>query len=58
MRDPRTHEAAIVAVSAVAAVAGLGKASRTKSFARLAAWDKRRAQTNYASSSLASPAAE
>jgi hypothetical protein len=41
MRDPRTHEAAIVAVIAVAAVAGLGKASRAKSFARLAAWDKR-----------------
>jgi hypothetical protein len=42
MRDPRTHEAAIVAVIAVAAVTGLGKASRAKSFARLAAWDKRR----------------
>ena len=42
MRDPRTHEAAIVAVIAVAAAAGLGKASRAKSFARLAAWDKRR----------------
>lgn len=42
MRDPRTHEAAIMAAIAVAAVAGLGKASRTKLFARLAAWDKRR----------------
>jgi hypothetical protein len=41
LRDPRTHEAAIVAAIAVAAVAGLGKASRAKSFARLAAWDKR-----------------
>ncbi len=42
LRDPRTHEAAIMAAIAVAAVAGLGKASRAKSFARLVAWDKRR----------------
>ncbi len=32
-----------MAAIAVAAVAGLGKASRAKSFARLIAWDKRRA---------------
>ncbi len=43
LRDPRTQEAAIMAAIAVAAVAGLGKASRAKSFARLIAWDKRRA---------------
>ena len=42
MRDPRTYETAIVIGLGVAAVAGLGKASRTNSFARLAAWDKRR----------------
>lgn len=41
-RDPRFHEAAIVAVIAVAALAGMGRASRAHSFARLAAWDKRR----------------
>lgn len=43
LRDPRTHEAAIMAAVAVVAVAGLGKAGRAKSFARLAAWDKRHA---------------
>jgi hypothetical protein len=31
-----------VVVIAVVAVAGLGKAGQTNSFARLAAWDKRR----------------
>lgn len=41
-RNPRTHEAAIVAVIAVAALAGMGRESRAHSFARLAAWDKRR----------------
>ena len=41
-RDPRTHAAVIVAVIAVAALAGMGRASRAQSFARLAAWDKRR----------------
>jgi hypothetical protein len=43
MRDPRTQEAVIMAVIAVVAARGLGKATQTKSFARLAAWDKRRA---------------
>ena len=42
MRDPRTYETAIVVAIGVAAVAGLGKAGRANSFARLAAWDKRR----------------
>ena len=42
LRDKRTHETAILVVIAVAAAAGLGKANRAKSFARLAAWDKRR----------------
>ena len=42
MRDPRTYETAIVIVIAVAAVTGLGKAGKTHSFARLAAWDERR----------------
>ena len=42
MRDPRTYETAIVVAIGVAAVAGLGKAGRTNSFERLAAWDKRR----------------
>jgi len=42
VRDPRTYETAIVVVIAVAAAAGLGRASRASSFARLAAWDKRR----------------
>lgn len=42
LRDKRTHETAILVVIAVAAARGLGKASRAKSFARLAAWDKRR----------------
>ena len=42
VRDPRSHESAIMVVIAVAAVAGLGRASQARSFARLAAWDKRR----------------
>ena len=42
LRDKRTQETAILVVIAVVAVRGLGKATRTKSFARLAAWDKRR----------------
>jgi hypothetical protein len=42
MRDPRTYETAIVIVIAVAAVTGLGKAGKSSSFARLAAWDERR----------------
>src|SRR5216683_2920911 len=42
MRDPRTYETAIVVVIAVAAVTGLGKAGKSSSFARLAAWDERR----------------
>jgi hypothetical protein len=39
-RDPRSYETAIMVVIAVAAVAGLGRASQARSFARLAAWDK------------------
>jgi hypothetical protein len=42
LRDPRTYETAIVVVIAVVAVAGLGQAGKTSSFARLAAWDKQR----------------
>jgi hypothetical protein len=42
LRDPRTYETAIVVVIAVTAVAGLGQAGKTSSFARLAAWDQRR----------------
>jgi hypothetical protein len=41
-RDNRTHELAIVAVIALIAVAGMGRASRARTFARLVAWDKRR----------------
>jgi hypothetical protein len=44
-RDPRSYETAIVVVIAVAAVTGLGRASQARSFARLAAWDKRRNAT-------------
>jgi len=44
-RDPRTYAPAIVVVIAVAAVAGLGRASRARTFARLAAWDKGRSTT-------------
>lgn len=40
-RDPRTHEAVIVVAIALGALAGLGRASRSRSLARLAAWDKR-----------------
>ena len=39
-RDTRTHEHVIMAVIAVVAVAGLGRASQARWFARLAAWDK------------------
>lgn len=39
-RDTRTYEPAIMVVIAVVAVAGLGRASRARSFARLAAWDQ------------------
>ena len=39
-RDTRTYEPAIMVVTALVAVAGLGHASRARSFARLAAWDK------------------
>ena len=42
LRDRRTRESVILVVIAVAAARSLGKAARTKSFARLAAWDKRR----------------
>jgi hypothetical protein len=41
-RDAHTYETAIMVVIAVAAVAGLGRASRANSWTRLAAWDKRR----------------
>jgi hypothetical protein len=41
-RDTRTYEPAIMVVIAVVAMAGLGRASRANTFARLAAWDKRR----------------
>jgi hypothetical protein len=41
-RNTRTYEPAIIGVIAIVAVAGLGRASRARSFARLAAWDKRR----------------
>jgi hypothetical protein len=41
-RDSRSYEHVIMVVIGVAAVAGLGRASQTRSFARLAAWDKRR----------------
>jgi hypothetical protein len=40
-RDSRSYESVIMVVIGVTAVAGLAKASRTRSFARLAAWDKR-----------------
>jgi hypothetical protein len=43
-RSP-SYETAIVVVIAVAAVAGFGRASQARSFARLAAWDKRRNAT-------------
>jgi hypothetical protein len=41
-RDSRSYEHVIMAVIGLAAVAGLGHASWARSFARLAAWDKRR----------------
>jgi acid phosphatase family membrane protein YuiD len=41
-RDPRTYEIALVVAITIAAVAGLGRASGARSFARLAAWDQRR----------------
>ena len=40
-RDSRTYQHAIMAVIGVTALAGAGRASQTRSFARLAAWDKR-----------------
>jgi hypothetical protein len=58
-RDPRSHETAIMAMITVAAVAGLGRASQARSFARLAAWDKRRnASEPRTLKAPASPAAE
>ncbi len=41
-RDSRSYQHVIMVVIGLAAVAGLGRASQTRSFARLAAWDKRR----------------
>ncbi len=41
-RDGRSYEHVIMVVIGVAAVAGLGRHSGARSFARLAAWDKRR----------------
>jgi len=41
-RDSRSYEHGIMIVIGLAAVAGMGRASRARSFARLAAWDKRR----------------
>jgi hypothetical protein len=41
-RDSRSYEHVIMGVIGVVAVAGLGRASQTRSFARLAAWDQRR----------------
>ncbi|MFY9926820.1 MAG: hypothetical protein WAK82_02340 [Streptosporangiaceae bacterium] len=40
VRDTRTHQAVIVTVIAIAAVAGLGKISRGKLWDRLVAWDR------------------
>jgi hypothetical protein len=40
-RDSRSYESVIMVVIGVAAAAGLAKASRARSFAGLAAWDKR-----------------
>jgi hypothetical protein len=47
-RVPRSYETAIVVVIAVAAVAGLGRASPARSFARLAAWDNGGTRPNHA----------
>jgi len=41
-RDSRSYEHVIMVVIGAAAMAGLAEASRARSFARLAAWDKRR----------------
>jgi len=41
-RNSRSHQHVIMAVIGLAALAGLGKASQARSFARLAAWDQRR----------------
>ena len=41
-RDSRSHELVIMVVIGLAAAAGLGQHSGARSFARLAAWDKRR----------------
>ena len=45
----------IMVVIGVAAVAGLAKASRARSFARLAAWDKRRNLSGQRVPKLAKP---
>jgi hypothetical protein len=39
-RDSRIYQHVIMIVIGLAAVAGLGRASQARSFARLAAWDK------------------
>jgi hypothetical protein len=41
-RDTRSYQHVIMAVIGITALAGLGRASQTHSFARQAAWDKRR----------------
>jgi hypothetical protein len=41
-RNPRSYGPAVVAVIAFVAIAGMGRESRARSFARLASWDKRR----------------
>jgi hypothetical protein len=41
-RDSRSYQHVIMVMIGLAALAGLGKASQARSFARLAAWDKRR----------------
>jgi hypothetical protein len=41
-RASRIDQHVIMIVIGLAAVAGLGRASQARSFARLAAWDKRR----------------
>ena len=53
MRDPRTHEAAILAVIAVAAAAGLGKLARLSPSRAWPPGTSGAPQTNYASSSPA-----
>jgi hypothetical protein len=41
-RDSRSYEHVIVAAIGLGAVAGLDRAGRARSMARLSAWDKRR----------------